>query len=119
MIVLVMVTTAAVWGAYWMIANIWVANNYFVVEHLMFTAINEIRRTHGLAPVSCAHHRVDSYTTGSFSCNLWQIRHYDVLAAYSTIILDPTVRRISVDLDVTAIGFVFTNTCRVILGASR
>lgn len=100
-------------------ASNWVITNYIVAEYHIFSTINNLRRSHDLTPVSCAHHMVDVQKTATFPCNLNQITPSVIVAAYGEIIFDPSVRRISVDLDIAMLRFLLFRECVVMVGAAR
>jgi hypothetical protein len=100
-------------------ASNWVTANYVAAEYHIFSTINDLRRSHGLTPVSCAHHMVDVQKTVMFPCNLNQITPSVIVAAYGEIIFDPSIRRISVDLDIAMLRFLLFRECVVMVGATR
>ena len=100
-------------------ASNWVTANYVAAEYHIFSIINDLRRSHGLQPVSCAHHMVDGQKTAMVPCDLIRITPSVIVAAYGEIIFDPSVRRISVDMDIAVVRFLLFRECVVTVGAAR
>jgi hypothetical protein len=97
----------------------WVTANYMMAEYHIFSTINHLRRTHDLPPLSCAHHIVTVQKTAIMPCDLHAITPSAVAAAYGDIIFDPSVHRISVDMDITVLRFLLFRKCVVTVGASQ